>query len=138
MRDLEGELRALFRDKESQAPAAKPLSEYMGEGAGRQSRRWQWLAIPAAVGLTTAVVVGVAALPNPPDSRLPVVAGSPSASTSAIQGHGALGSSAALSCVEEYSPRAVTGRSFAFDGTITDIGPGTTNRDGFGHVRFER
>lgn len=27
----------------------------------------------------------------------------------------------AASCVEEYTPQAVTGRAFAFDGTVTDI-----------------
>lgn len=37
---------------------------------------------------------------------------------------------AAADCVQEYSPTAVAGRAFAFDGTVTGIGPGQTNRPG--------
>ena len=34
---------------------------------------------------------------------------------------GALGNSAATSCVEEYTPAAVSNRAFAFDGVVIDI-----------------
>lgn len=34
----------------------------------------------------------------------------------------------AASCVENYSPGAVAGRSFAFDGTVLEIGPSVSNR----------
>lgn len=34
------------------------------------------------------------------------------------------------SCVEAYSPTAVAGSSFAFDGTVTAIGPARSNRPG--------
>jgi hypothetical protein len=36
------------------------------------------------------------------------------------------------SCVEPYSPAAVGDRAFAFDGTVTAIGPGNTDRPGKG------
>ena len=49
---------------------------------------------------------------------------------------GPLGVSGLASCVEEYSPRAVVGRGFAFDGTVVKIGDGTTNRSGKGRLRY--
>ena len=139
MSDLEDELRGLFRDKEQQALEPRSVSEYVN-GADRtvprRPRRWQWLAVPAAVMVSAAVVVGVAALSNQSGTPAPVVADSPSPSPSATQGHGPLASSAAVSCVKEYSPREVAQRSFAFDGVVTEIGPGTTNREGGGQLRL--
>lgn len=41
---------------------------------------------------------------------------------------GPLGDGGAASCVESYTPQAVTNRAFAFDGTVVAIGPGTTDR----------
>jgi hypothetical protein len=35
---------------------------------------------------------------------------------------------AAASCVEEYAPSAVSGRSFAFDGTVLEVGPSVSDR----------
>jgi hypothetical protein len=40
------------------------------------------------------------------------------------------------SCVESYSPRAVSGRGFAFDGTVVHVGEGTTDRPGSGHLGY--
>lgn len=137
MSDFESELRGLFRDRERQAPEPRSLSEYVngaGDTVPRRSRRWQWLAVPAVVMASAAVVVGVAALSNQSGTPAPVVTGSPSPPTT--QGRGPLASSAAVSCVKEYSPREVARRSFAFDGVVTEIGPGTTNRDGEGQLRL--
>ncbi|MGZ4625725.1 MAG: hypothetical protein ACXV3S_05460 [Kineosporiaceae bacterium] len=47
---------------------------------------------------------------------------------------GALWGTGATSCVQGYSPAAVAGRSFAFDGTVTSIGPGRTDRPGKGRL----
>jgi hypothetical protein len=40
------------------------------------------------------------------------------------------------SCAESYSPAAVANRAFAFDGTVTSIGPGTTNRPDRGALHY--
>jgi hypothetical protein len=40
---------------------------------------------------------------------------------------GALPDGGAASCVESYSPAAVSTRAFAFDGAVIDIGPSTTD-----------
>lgn len=138
MKDIENELRGMFRDKEPDAPAVKPLTEYLGE-APSSRRRWQWVAVPAVVVATAAVVMAVAALSGnsggEPETPL---AGSPSSSpsNSADGRHGELTSGAGVSCVESYSPKAVAQRSFAFDGTVTNVGPGTTNREGEGQLRL--
>jgi hypothetical protein len=121
--DLEHDLRALFRDKQAMAPAAKPVSEYLNAPAAT-SPRWQWVAVPAAVLVTVAVVVGVAALSDRPTTSGPVVAPPPSAQQGALFG----GPDSAVSCVKEYSPQEVARRSFAFDGTVTGIGQATTGR----------
>ncbi len=130
MSDLEDQLRGLFRDKESQAPLVRPLSEYLSNRGTALSRRWQWLAVPAAVVVTAAVVIGATQLSSlSGDTAAPVVTGSSStaASGSPVGGHGPLSNSEAVTCVDQYSPEAVTRRSFAFDGTVRSIGPGTSN-----------
>ncbi len=134
MSDLEDELRGLFRDKEQQSPTARSLSEYVsgaGDTVGRRRRRWQWGVVPAAVLVSAAVVVGVAALSNQSGTPVPV-SGDPAGDDV----HGPLASGAAVSCFKEYSPREVAHRSFAFDGIVTEIGPGTTNREGEGQLRL--
>lgn len=39
-------------------------------------------------------------------------------------------------CVERYSPAAVDGRGFAFDGTVVDVGAGVTDRPGKGQLNY--
>ncbi len=41
---------------------------------------------------------------------------------------GALPDGGAASCVESYAPDALTGRAFAFDGVVLDIGPSVSDR----------
>lgn len=36
--------------------------------------------------------------------------------------------------MEQYTPAAVAGRGFAFDGTVVEIGPGTSNKPGRGQL----
>jgi len=63
--------------------------------------------------------------------------GQPPADTGQAAPHtGALGSSATMSCVEEYSPTAVAGRAFAFDGTVTAIGQSVTDRGDSGDLGY--
>jgi hypothetical protein len=45
-------------------------------------------------------------------------------------------SGTAGSCVERYSPAAVANRAFAFDGTVTSIDAGTTDRPGRGALHY--
>ncbi|MEO8105800.1 MAG: hypothetical protein ABI720_00640 [Actinomycetes bacterium] len=124
MNDFEDELRKVFRAKEGEAPTVLPLSEYLGGDPARRLRRWQWAAVPAAVTVAAALVVGVVALQPDVSREAPVVAGS---STSDRQGP-VVDNQSAGSCVEEYSPKTAMERSFAFDGVVTGIDLGTTNR----------
>ena len=41
---------------------------------------------------------------------------------------GALPDGGAASCAEAYAPDALTGRAFAFDGVVLDIGPSVSDR----------
>jgi hypothetical protein len=66
----------------------------------------------AALVVSTAAVVGVVALAE---------LGEP-------EPEGPTPSSMAPSCVETYLPTAIASRAFAFDGTVTGIGPARTNR----------
>lgn len=47
---------------------------------------------------------------------------------------GALGSSAATSCVEEYTPAAVSNRAFAFDGVVIDVAGSVSDQGGEGDL----
>lgn len=40
----------------------------------------------------------------------------------------------AISCVESYSPQALAGRAFAFDGVVVNVGPSVTDRGGDGDL----
>jgi len=44
--------------------------------------------------------------------------------------------SATASCVEDYSPEAMTGRAFAFAGTVTEIGESVTDRGDSGDLGY--
>jgi hypothetical protein len=114
---LEHELRQLFAEDAERATAPLRLAEQ----ARRQVRHrrnirlaWGSGALVAATAIAVAVVGGGGLLGGEPT-------GSPSPPVAAAQGP--LPDGGAASCVEEYSPAAVTGRAFAFDGTVTDIGP---------------
>jgi hypothetical protein len=124
---LEQDLRVLFAEDADRAPDPTGLAS----GVRRRVRRrrqvrlaWGAGALAAASVVTFAVVQGgqPGEKPNagPPD---------PTTSQSPFQGKGALPDGGAL-CVEQYSAAAVTGRAFAFDGTVTEIGPGTSDRKG--------
>ncbi|MEN3614776.1 hypothetical protein AAH979_35230 [Plantactinospora sp. ZYX-F-223] len=49
---------------------------------------------------------------------------------------GSLPDGGAASCVESYTPEAVAGRAFAFDGVVVNIGPARSNRSGKGHLNL--
>ena len=49
---------------------------------------------------------------------------------------GPLSAAGAVRCVEQYSPATVVNRAFAFDGVVTDIGSGESNRPDRGHLEL--
>lgn len=51
-------------------------------------------------------------------------------------GTSSLSDGGASSCVAKYTPQAAANRSFAFDGTVTAIGRGTTDRPGRGRLGY--
>lgn len=121
MKGLEDELRRVFRGKEREVPPVLPLSDYMDGHAAGHSRRWQWLVVPAAAAAAAAVVLGVVAI-QPDAPADPPVAAEPVR-------HGPLvDTGATTDCIESYSPETVVERKFVFDGVVTEIGAGTTNR----------
>lgn len=116
---LEHELRELFAEDADRAPAAAGLVELAVRRARRRrSARIAWAAAAvAAAAVAPIAVVGVDGLPGGG------AADSPTVSRPVVSGKGPLPDGAVASCVEQYSPGAVTGRAFAFDGTVTDIAP---------------
>jgi hypothetical protein len=89
------------------------------------------VAAVAAIGAVVATGVPERDTQPPPAAASPHSAAQPGAGTSsAPTGEGALRGATTASCVETYSPAAVAGRSFAFDGTVTAIGPAGSNRSG--------
>jgi hypothetical protein len=138
----EQRLRDLFAAEADAAPRAVGLAQ----GALRKVRRRRRILATCATGVlavaavTTGVLVvdgpgrpqdaSVAASgdptavdPRPGDAPLPTDVPGPTPA-------GTLAGDAAAECVEAYSPEAIAGRAFAFDGTVTAIGPAGTNRPG--------
>ena len=75
---------------------------------------------------SVAAVVGAGALSDPPRAELTDTP--PPATSSAAQRTGALPDAPNGSCAFGYSPRELARRAFAFDGTVTSIGPAHTDR----------
>lgn len=99
---LEGELREIF----AKDAAGTPVAGALVAEVRRRVRRRRW--VIGGSGVTAAATLGVA-----------LVAAALGASTPGEGG---------ASCVEAYTPGAVATRAFAFDGAVTAIGPGTTDR----------
>jgi hypothetical protein len=137
---LEEELRILFHEDALRAPGPESLA---GEARRltRRRRRIQFAwggagAAAAASVALAAVLVGGGQLVG--ESSLEELTARPPA----ISGQGAVPDSGMASCVESYDAgNPVTGRAFAFDGTVAAIGPAVTDRDGLDSglagVRFE-
>jgi len=135
----EQQLRDLFASEASAAPQAVGLTD----GTLRKVRHRRRVRTAWAVGMVGVVVLTVGGLTsdaldqqrqNPPMA----VPSDPTAEVAPPGGEGAtdprdgdaVGGGAAQECAEDYSPAAVAGRSFAFDGTVTAIGPAGSNRSG--------
>ena len=132
----EHQLRELFAADAADAPQDVDLTA----GALRKVRHRRRARAAGVTGLVAAVVaIGavVAVGVSGRDTQRPPVAASPhstakpgAGSSSAPTGQGALPGGTTADCVETYSPAAVAGRSFAFDGTVVAIGPALINRSG--------
>jgi len=135
---MEQELRHLFAEDAE----AAPVSAGLAEGALRQVRRRRHAQLAWATGAVAATVAAVAVVSGgllggqrvgDQFASPPAASKGPLPAPAGIAPMGALNpGGAAASCVEEYSPASVTGRAFAFDGTIAAIGPARSNRPGAG------
>jgi hypothetical protein len=139
---LEQELRLVFAEDAERAPVSAALAQ----GALRRVRHRRHAQVAWATGAAAAMVAAVAVvsgglhggqpaghrLATPPAALAtpPVASKAPLAIPSGIAQTGPLKGGGNAWCVEEYSPTRVTGRAFAFDGTVTAIGPARTNRPG--------
>ena len=130
-----------LRDLLAAEAAAAPRAVGLAEGALRKVRHRRRVRTAWATGLVAvaAVTTGLLTIEEfgqrPQDSAVAVSVEStgersPTSSDPAPNPAGAPVEGTAASCVEEYSPAAVTGRAFAFDGTVTAIGPARSNRPG--------
>ena len=131
----EQQLRDLLATEAATAPRAVGLAE----GALRKVRHRRRVRAAWAGGLVAvaAVTTGVLTIEGPgqrsQDSAVAVSLEStgerpPTSSDAAPSAVDAPVDTSAAECVEEYSPAAVAGRAFAFDGTVTAIGPARSNR----------
>jgi hypothetical protein len=126
-----------LRDLLAAEAAAAPRAVGLADGALRKVRRRRRVLTTCATGVLAVAAVSTALLtvggPAGPPTQSPAVASAGPASeeaTEAAETPAVAAAEAAASCVEAYSPEAVAGRSFAFDGTVTAIGPAITNRPG--------
>lgn len=123
---------------------AEPTSAPEAVGrARRMARRRRGVHLAWAGVVVATVAVGAGAVTAAPRAQpsYPERAAAPSPSTghgTAPRGHAIGGPTrqgpvlvgAAADCVEIYSPPAVAGRAFAFDGTVTAIGSARSHRAG--------
>lgn len=130
---LEQELRHIFAEDAERAPVSAALAQAARRRV-RQLRHarlaWATGAIAAAVAVVAVVSGGLLGGQPLGDERAnpPVATRGPLATSTGITPTGPLNPGAAASCAVEYSPTSVTGRAFAFDGTVTAIGPARSNR----------
>ena len=134
---LERELQLLFAEDAERAPVSAALAR----GALRRVRHRRHAHLAWVTGAAAAMVAAVAVVSGGllgeqpvghPLATPPVASKGPLAIPSGIAPKGPLKSGGNASCVEGYSPTSVTGRAFAFDGTITAIGPARSNHPGVG------
>ena len=135
----EQQLRELFAADAAAAPRDVDLIDGTLRKV-RNRRRVRTAGVAGLAGVAVAIGAVVAiGIPGHQPQRPPAAAPSGPVATAAPgstevapvpAGGGALPGGTAEECVQSYSPEAVAGRSFAFDGTVTGIGPAATNRPG--------
>lgn len=134
----EDQLRDLFAAEAAAAP--EPLG--LADGARRKVRHrrrvhlaWTAVVVGVVLGMSAATATGLSqrsrheatAAPSPSTGQ----AALPRAqATAGPAPQGAVPVGAAADCVEMYSPAALADTAFAFDGTVTGIGPASSRRAG--------
>ena len=134
----EQQLRDLFDLDAAQAPPAQGLAV----GARHRARRHRQVRLAQVAGVGLVVLLAAGTLTStrgwlPPVGTAPQAA-APTASTgltpaplaSSAGQVGPLPDGNAAKCAVAYSPSAVSGQAFAFDGTVTSVGPARSNRAG--------
>ena len=117
---LESELRRIFAEDAAQAPSSTDLSERARRKVWRR-RRLQIIGAAGAVA-ATATAAAFFSSGGPDEDRTADQVVAPSVSQPPSSGpQGPLPGGGMTSCVEQYSLAAVTGRAFAFDGTVASI-----------------
>ena len=127
---LEQHLRDVLVEDADRAPEGGDLHA----GAMRRVRRYRGVRLLAAAGCIAAVTsVAVLASPLFGSGDGTVQPSARSTGRSALSTpRGALPEGTEASCASEYTTTTLAGQAFAFDGTVTAIGPPQTNRDGGG------
>jgi hypothetical protein len=120
---IEDELRAMFRTSADRAPQAHQLAE-QAVGRVRRARRVRLFGAGGSVLTIAAVIALSGGLFDSQGTHRKLV------SPPAVARHGALPETGAASCAQGYSLITLAQRAFAFDGTVTAIGPAQTNRAG--------
>jgi hypothetical protein len=110
-----------------------PLSGHADERAEPIERRYRLKVMRVLAGLVVVALLGAGCASSKSAAEAPAVRDTEPASARPT---GPLGGEALGSCVEEYSPEAVLGRDFAFDGTVMTIGDGHTDRPGKGQLNY--
>jgi hypothetical protein len=125
---LEEELRNLLQEDALGAPGPGNLAADVRRLTRRRRRiQFAWggtgAAVAASVALAAVLVGGGQLVGESSPEEL-------TARPPAISGDGALADSGFMLCAESYDAGdPVTGRAFAFDGTVTAIGPARTDRE---------
>lgn len=114
-------------DDPSQEPA-----DYLDQGTHDRVHHRRWSQI--AVGLVAVVVVVAGGVTLLKTLNAPEPAGAAKSDQGSQGSEGPLSAAGAASCTESYSPDAVAARGFAFDGTVTHIGPARSNQAGSEHL----
>ena len=129
-----------LRDLFAADAAAAPQEDDLIDGALRKVRHHRRVRGAAIAGLVVAVAAigtGLATGVSGHEAQRPLVAAPshpagqaplPTAGPATTPPGG--GSGVSTSCIEGYSPAALAGSSFAFDGTVTAVGPARSNRPG--------
>lgn len=145
MSTLEDTLRSAFEEDAQAAPDGTDVARRVIERTRRRTRaRRATITVGLVAAATATIVVVPSTLDGDRRDRSTTASRSSTSPTTPTEGTSRSGPlpGSAVSCVEQYSPREVMDRAFAFDGTVAAIGPGNTDRGdegdlGYAGVTFE-
>jgi hypothetical protein len=127
----EHELRALLAADAADAPDERAVAAAAVRRVHHRRRT-----LTAAAATTAVLIAAVGAYrpyttpqAQPPDTSASIAPTAPAVGPPAGAAPGDPLGSAAAQCAKPYSPETLAEQAFAFDGTVTGIGPGRTARD---------